>query len=186
MENGSYTARRVNFADYAAAFFNPFLFTADWRARLGCGASALSLLTGVLPEKVARENGDPHYSDAFMISFLRRRHYLVKELTLCRMSDGVGSIGRSHVILLSQLIRRNEATWGVIFNATYYHNFEWYTLDTLSLLNKPVVSAYLVLHPKWRRCTTRTDKAPEKSTLGKQGVRFSALNFTGSGSSMLK
>ncbi len=177
MKAGSYKARRVHFADYAAAFFNPFLFSADWRARQGCGASALALLTGVLPERIARENGDPHYSDRFMLRFLRNRGFMATELTLCRISASTSSIGRNHVVLLSQLFRPCEATWGVIFNATtYFHNFEWYDVGALSLLNKPVMSAYLVVHPTWRARRTLT-KAKHDVRSAKSAVRFAKLGI---------
>ena len=54
-----------------------------------------------------------------------------------------------HVLLISQLFRREEGTWGIVFGDFYFHNFGIYSLSTLSLLKKPLLSAYMVIHPKW-------------------------------------
>jgi hypothetical protein len=150
VDRGFYTGRRVDFALYAVSCFNPYLFSAPFRARLGCGAGALALLTGVAPERIAAKNGGRHYSDEFMLRFLRQHGFSLLRLTLCNVSAGGSKVGKSHVILVSQLILRNEATWGVIYDGNYYHNFCSYYLDSLSLLNKPILSAYLVMHPRWR------------------------------------
>jgi hypothetical protein len=71
-------------------------------------------------------------------------------LTMCNLSVAKARLGKQHVILVSQLFRRNEATWGIIFNSAYYHNFEVYSLEALSFLNKPILSAYVVYHSKWQ------------------------------------
>lgn len=151
MEQGRYTGRRVDFGKYAAAVFNPFLFSCHIRGNRGCGATALALLTGVSPDRIARLNHyQPHYDDAFMVRFLRRRGFTVVPLTQCALSASDSMLGNSHVVLLSQLFRKNEATWGVIFDGAYFHNFDLYTLDSMSFLNKPILSAYLISSPLWR------------------------------------
>jgi hypothetical protein len=120
MEKGAYTDRRVYFGKYAAAVFNPYLFSSNFRTRLGCGASALALLSGVLPEVIARQNRyRAHFADTFMVRFLRRRRFTALPLTQCNLSTSVSLLGKAHVVLLSQLFRKNEATWGVIFNGIY-------------------------------------------------------------------
>jgi hypothetical protein len=58
-------------------------------------------------------------------------------------------------VLISQLFRRYEATWGVIHGNAFYHNFQIFELSALAFLNKPILSAYLVVHPRWR--VTHTD-----------------------------
>lgn len=147
---GKYTRRRVDFSKYSVAFFNPHLFVGSGRSLCGCGASALSTLTGVPPHIIAAKNGQRHYPDRFMRSFLRQRGFSVVPLTLCSVSVGNAGLGDQHVLLISQLFKRNEATWGLVFNSMYYHNFEIYSLEALSFLNKPVLTAYVVSHLKWR------------------------------------
>ena len=93
-----------------------------------------------------------------MVRFLRARGFSVLQLTWCNLSASEGKINHSHVVLLSQLFTQNEATWLVMHNELCYHNFDIYTPSTLSLLNKPVLSAYLVVHPKWREDIERQGK----------------------------
>jgi hypothetical protein len=150
VDKGSYKGRRVDFSNYAASFFNPYIFSGSARSVVGCGAAALALLTGAAPEVIAKKHRGAHYSDGFMVRYLRDRRFSVLQLTLCNLSAATAKIGTAHVLLLSQLFRQNEGTWGVIFNWTYYHNFQSYSLDALSFLNKPILSAYVVVHPKWR------------------------------------
>jgi hypothetical protein len=152
VEKGRYTRHRVDFSKYSVAFFTPHIFVGAGRSLCGCGAAALATLTGVPPEIVAALNGQAHYPDSFMCSFLRKYGFSVVSLTLCNISAAKARVGNRNVLLISQLFKRNEATWGVIFNSMYYHNFEIYTLEELSFLNKPVLTAYVVSHLRWRAC----------------------------------
>jgi hypothetical protein len=177
VEKGLYTKHRVDFDSFTVSFFNPHLFFGNIRASMGCGATALSLLTGVPPEKIAAKNGNRHFSDPFMVNFLRRRGFSVAELTLCNVSAGSGKVSKDHVVLLSQLIMRNEGTWGAIYRNSFYHNFELYDLDRLTFLNKPILSAYLVVHPAWRENLPKEEdlKRPQKS---KKPLTFVDLGVT--------
>lgn len=177
VDKGTYGGRRIRFDDYAASVFRPHLFFGSIRAEMGCGSTALALLTGVPPEKAAAQNGSTHHSDEFMTRFLRRRGYRVLHLTLCNISATDSMIGKDNVILLSQLFRKNEATWGVIFNGSYYHNFDIYSLEVLSFLNKPILSAYLVIHPSWRLGRERRDRLRARPIPAKRSVPFSALRI---------
>jgi hypothetical protein len=177
VEKGSYRGRRVDFSNYAASFFNPYLFSGSARSVVGCGASALALLTGTAPEAIAKKNRGAHYSDGFMVRFLRDQRFRVLRLTLCNLSAATPKIGTAHVVLLSQLFRRNEGTWGVIFNWTYYHNFQNYALDALSFLNKPILSAYLVAHPKWQRYPLDKGGSSLNPRAKKDQLTFSALDL---------
>jgi len=149
MDKGTYKGRRVVFKHYETSCFNPYLFSDTGSDMRGCGACALALLTGIMPEKIAAKNGGVHYPDSFMSRFLREHGFRVLRLTQCNLSVAKDYVGTNHVVLLSQLFRRNEATWGVIFRGVYYHNFGVYLLDSLSMLNKPVLSAYVVVDPRW-------------------------------------
>jgi hypothetical protein len=151
MDKGSYRGPKADFSQYAVSCFTPHLFYPPDQQKVGCGPSALALLTGVPPERIIRQRRQKHYSDRFMVAFLRRHGLRVLKLTQCLVSQNdTSSIGGNHVILLSQLFSRNEGTWGVTFGSLYYHNFHAYSLDELSLLNKPVLSAYLVCDTQFR------------------------------------
>jgi hypothetical protein len=158
--------------------FNPYLYTGSIRGRLGCGVTALALLTGIAPENISCKDRCGHHPDEFMVDFLRNAGYEVLELTLCNLSTGSTLIDREHVILLSQLFRKNEATWGVIHNGWYYHNFTIYSVETLSFLNKPILSAYLVLHPRWRGEPENEEERPLPVKLRKHGFPFSTLGIS--------
>lgn len=152
MKEGSYKARRVDFAPFATCSFNPYLFSEAVRSGVGCGPSTLALLTGELPRTIAAENHNrPHTSARFMVKFLRARGYSVFELTRWHIVSSRTKIGPNHIVLLAQVFRRLEGTWNVLHNGICYHNNDMYTLDNLSLLNKPIETAFLVVHPRWRR-----------------------------------
>ena len=177
MEKGSYWCR-LNLADYVAHCFRPYLFGDERRGRYGCGASALSLITGVLPEDVSRQNNGAHYADEFMTRFLRGHGFRVQALTQSNIAAASSKIEHRHVILLSQMFRQREATWGVIYNSMYYHNFQIHFLDTLTLIRKPIVSAYLVVHPTWRNCSMEWQDEPPKLKTAGSGLSLRALGLT--------
>jgi hypothetical protein len=181
VEKGSYKGRRVDFSKFAASCFNPFLFAGSARSRLGCGASALALLTGTAPETITAKKRGTHYSDDFMMRFLRGRGFRVLLLTLCNLSSATADIGASHVLLVSQLFRKNEGTWGVIFNGLYYHNFESYLLGTLCFINKPILSAYLVAHPKWQMNPPASLKPSPRPKIRSDGLTLAALGMVSRG-----
>jgi hypothetical protein len=130
----------------------------------GCGANALALLTGTVPDIIARQNGSNHFSDEFMLRFLRARGFIAVQLTLCNVSVAETDIGAGHLLLVSQLYSKNEGTWCVIFNDTCFHNFAVYRLSTLAFLNRPLLSAYIVYHPEWKYSLEK-----ESATIPKAG-----------------
>jgi hypothetical protein len=149
MSNGC-PGRRADFRPFAASVFIPHIFNGSVRCQMGCGATALALLTGVPPEDISAKNGRAHYADHFMLKFLRVRKFRTLRLTPAIIARAKSEIGAQHVILVSQLLRQAEASWGVIFEDSYYHNFDTYSLSALAFLNKPIMSAYLVIHRKWQ------------------------------------
>jgi hypothetical protein len=130
-------------------------------------ASALALITGVAPEIISSKNAGDHYSDTFMIGFLRARSFETLRLTPKMVSGAKTKIGPDHVLLLSVRCA-GEGTWGVVYADHYYHNFECYVLSSLAFLNRPVMSAYLVIHPKWRINYVAEKPKPRATAQGPQ------------------
>ncbi len=169
----------MDFASYATSCFNPFLFSAANHGVLGCGASALGLLTGIPPANFAAKTPDKHYPDAFMIRCLRRHGFRVLRLTQCNLSANRAGVNARHVLLLSQLVRENEATWIVLFNGACYHNFDVYSLELLSFINKPLVSAYVVFHSRWPMIPRTPAKPWPESKTTDGGVSWVSLRKSG-------
>jgi hypothetical protein len=144
---------------------------------MGCGATALALLTGCLPEGIAAKNGSRHYADSFMISTLLAYGFKVKRLTVSNVLRSPSSIEANNVLLLSQIFKPEEATWGVIFNSLYFHNFEIYNLEALSLLRKPMHSCYLVVHPKWRLDQMMPKESPVKLQVSEPALDLKTLGL---------
>jgi hypothetical protein len=176
----------VEFSNYAASCFNPFLFNAAKHSVSGCGASALALLTGIQPANFVVKNHDDHYSDEFMLRSLRRYGFRILRLTQCNLSQATAGVNASHVLLLSQLFRENEATWIVLFNSVCYHNFDVYSLEALSFLNKPLLSAYLVFHPNWQMTSGVSGKPLPKPKTGNGGISWLSICKSGLGSRTLR
>jgi hypothetical protein len=179
MEKGSYQGRHVNFNRYVAACFNPYLFAHPTQALHGCGASALALLTGIAPATIAKGRRGLHWPDACMLRFLHRHGFATIRLTQCNLTrPPLNEVGPRHVLLISQLFALNEGTWIVIFNGRAYHNFEIYQQESLSFLNKPILSAYVVVKPEWRQDSPASpaSKSPAVQRPKSQQLNWSHLN----------
>jgi len=142
---------------------------------MGCGATALALLTGTPPATIAARNRNVHYPDKFMVRFLRQKQFVVLELTFCNLTLAQSELSSENVLLVSQLFAKNLATWGVIFQGMFYHGFRSYTLDSLSLLSKPLLSAYAVVHPRWRLPSPASDKPASKPVMKGKAFTLAAL-----------
>ncbi len=143
--------RRREVKSLTAVCFEPHLFIARERGHICCGASTLALLTGIPPERIAKKlNRWKHYPDWVMLKFLRSHGFSLHRITSDLVING-GKITTQHVVLISQLLRKGEGTWGVMFGGLFWHNFEMFEVSGLSLLNQPMLTAYIVAHPKYRR-----------------------------------
>lgn len=142
-----------DYSGHQAYVFTPHLFEPTVYGRAGCGATALGLLSGINPNTIRDQNrGRTHYSDRFMVQFLRKHKFTVQPVThrgITSHKDNVYPIGRRHVVLTSQRFHRNEASWLVMHRNIIYHNFEIGGGDMLDLINKPTLSVYCVFHPNW-------------------------------------
>jgi hypothetical protein len=179
MKKGHNPGRRVDFNRFVSSCFTPNLYTSPLRRKIGCGATALGLLTGIPTEKIATKKRGDHYSDNFMLRFLRRHGFRTLELTSSNVSPDRSKIGDTHVLLLSQYwsSRLNEATWIVLHDQICYHNFDLYSLESLSFLRKPLLSAFLIHHPRWGRPTKKREIPPGKPPSRKPRFTFAKLGL---------
>jgi hypothetical protein len=156
MGNGPYRRRTVE--SLAAVCFEPHLFSGLERSKVCCGASALALITGIPPETIAKQHTrSNHFPDRFMLKFLRKHGFSLHKITTDLVING-GKITDAHVVLISQLLRKGEGTWGVMFGGIFWHNFDIYAVNGLSLINQPMLTAYVVAHPKYREYPVWYDK----------------------------
>ena len=148
MESGSYR-RKLDFDSFVTGKFVAHISTGA-SLLAGCGATALSLLTGNGALRIGVRKKD--WDSGYMARYLRRRGFSVARLTLRNLTN-FGSmenpIMRGHVILARIKVTRGEASWVVIHNGMVYHNFEITELKPYSMLNHPVMEAFLVCHPRW-------------------------------------
>lgn len=160
METGFYRKHPIKWSEFEADLFVPHLFNlGDFLTIFGCGANTLALLTGIAPRYIRNTNrkNPSHWKDSFMIKFLKENGFRVQHITKCDVSNTDPSTGFSsdyvndrHVLLLSQLMNKNEASWTVTHNKLWYHNFQTCAFPSTVLLNQPTLNSYLIVHPKWR------------------------------------
>ena len=156
METGNYNDYR-KWSKYIVTKFPMYLFDRDLYETVGCGANALAMLTGDNPWLI-RENNlyNDNYSDEFMLKYLRCNKIKCIKLTKCnltnRKNDNViaCNITDKHVVLMSQLIKKAEATWVVNFAGLSWHNYSASTVSYLDMISHPVVSAYVLFSPDWK------------------------------------
>lgn len=123
--------------------------------RGSCGTSALSTLTGISPILVGRKLAKTAESwrDRPMRKFLSRLGYQTTPVTMCDVTSESQyvhyPIRRFHVLLVSQLMIRNEGSWSVVHRNRVYHNMEESALEPLEFLNNPLMTVYIVWHKRW-------------------------------------
>lgn len=158
MENGSYGNANTDFRTLVVDRLPIHCFDSYRYSGVGCGANALALLTGINPLVIQSVNkGKAHYSDQFMRKYLRKFGISSYKMTKCNLTgrtnkeanELMGYIGPNNVMLASQLIKRNEASWFLYWNGTSYHNFDLDRANFATLLNFPIITSYVLYNAKW-------------------------------------
>jgi hypothetical protein len=154
METGNYKKCGVDWGAYEVDVFTPHLY---FTLSNGCGSNTLSLLTGIHPDDIKNPNkmNPEDWKDSFMVKFLKKHGFQVHPLTKCDVScegDKFASdnVDDRHVLLLSQLMGRNTASWTVVHNKLLYHNFQTCSFSGLYIVNCPILTCYLICHPNWK------------------------------------
>lgn len=154
METGKYKAKAVDFSAFSCRKFPLTLFSSATAVLYGCGANCLSTLTGEEPGAIASRNKyNPHYSDKFMVSYLKKRDFKVVPLTVCGLtgsSDLINNVKSNHVILISSMFKKFEASWSILYDGYMIHNQDIVAPSVLEFINRPILTAYVVFREDWR------------------------------------
>ena len=157
METGYYRKKPIDWTEWEVDVFAPHLFQYN---TAGCGASCLATITGFPPGFIHNTNRKNvnHWKDSFMVKFLKNHGFKVHHLTKCDVSNGdvnstytMNNITSRHVLMVSQLMNKNSASWSVVHDSMMYHNFQTVSFTGLSFVNSPTLTTYIVCHPSWRR-----------------------------------
>lgn len=151
MLKGRYRRHSVNLMPYRVSRFIPHLYLDA--GECGCGATAVSLITGDNPFSLNRLNkGKRHFPDKWVVTQLQNRFYTAIPLKWRELnSDGFVAypIDNRNVVLISQMMFKREASWMVLHNGLVWHNFEPSRIHPYDFLNKPVLTAYVLWHSSW-------------------------------------
>ena len=87
-----------------------------------------------------------------MVQFLKDQGYTVVPLRwkeLNSTSHWQYPIDYDHVVLFSMMCCRREASWFVMHRDNTFHNMLHMHVLPRTMLGKPILTAYLIWHPKW-------------------------------------
>lgn len=153
MKIGKYGPGNTDFSKLRVRHLPIHIFNTTRSTPPGCGASCLSMLTGIKPEITGQGVRGGNYTDSFMLKFLRKHKisaYQVSQANLSNKSVWKYTINDEHVILISMLVKKRESTWMLIYNDAVFHNFESTKMDTYSMFNFPIVSMYILHKQQWK------------------------------------
>lgn len=127
---------------------------------VGCGSTAVSLLTGQNPFEVRKMIKSPigNCPDTLIRRCLRKFGISSYKVTKANLTNhNLTDDGKlkyhlkdDNVLLASQLFKKGEASWGIYWNGLFIHNFEVKTVNVFDILNFPILSAYVLFKPSWK------------------------------------
>jgi hypothetical protein len=146
MKRGRYCERYKDFDEYRSPFFKP----ADVRPSNSCGWDTFLLITGKYPiGKFGQLT-----TDKKMVMALEKEGVTVIPLSICSVTnryDLRNLVSEEHVVLISQMFRKNEGSWCVLHNGEIYHNCTKETdfFHMLEFINRPILTAYILWKKDW-------------------------------------
>ena len=156
MKNGTYGHGNTDFSKLVLSKFKASLYDSVNFSGVGCGASALALLTGENPGAIVKRNGGrDHYSTRFMLQNLRDKGFKTFAITKCNLTKRNKTetlnyqLKDNHLTLMSVLLKENEASWVCNWNEIQYHNFQLSKCNYWGLLNFPIVEAFVLWKKSW-------------------------------------
>lgn len=158
MESGTYGPGNTKFEKLVVQKLPMNVFDSVVYSKAGCGATALSLLTGENPFSIRDriKNTKGHYSDDFIRRSLRKNGISSYRLTKANLTnkdkyDLCYKIKDNNVLLVSQLLAKGEASWLVYWNNMCIHNYEIRNLSPFDLINFPILSGYVLYKKAWNK-----------------------------------
>lgn len=153
MRSGTYGKGNTKFEKLTVKRFPITIWDSYLYGKAGCGATALGLITGISPLEIAKRHNSAHYSDNFMIKFLRKYGISVYEVNRANISNKSvwkHSLRDDHVLLYSALIQKKEASWFVAGpNSVIFHNGEIMKASYLDFINFPIESMFVLYRKEW-------------------------------------
>lgn len=154
MKHGNYGPGNTDFEKLTVSKFPVCLWDSIIYQHTGCGATALGLITGKNPRKIATQNGKRHYSDRFMVDFLRKNNVSVFEVNRANLSNDKEwrhKILDNHIVLYSAMTAKGECSWFVTYgNGLLFHNCNITKCSYLDFINFPIDSCYVLFKKSWK------------------------------------
>lgn len=93
-------------------------------------------------------------TDRKMVDALKHTGLEVVPLSVCSVTNRpslMNLVVEDHVLLISQMFRKNEGSWCVLHKGNIYHNRKNETafFHPLEFINRPILSAYIVWKKEW-------------------------------------
>src|SRR5574343_507700 len=141
MKRGRYANCYSDLSAYRSPLFKPYLKVV--RDDGCCGWDAFITITGKYPKKKFGKLT----TDKKMIDALVGEGLDVVPLSVCSVTNrpNLGNlVTEKHVLLISQMFRKNEGSWCVLHKGKIYHNRKDETefFHPLEFINRPILSAY--------------------------------------------
>ena len=152
MRSGTYGKGNTKFEKLTVKRFPITIWDSYLYGKAGCGATALGLITGISPLEIAKRHNSAHYSDRFMVDFLRKHGVSVYEVNRANLSNKktwTHSLKDNNVVLYSALIQKGEASWFTSVFQNIYHNCEVMKASYLDFVNFPIVSMFVLYRKEW-------------------------------------
>ena len=157
MENGKYGPGNTKFEKLTLSKVQFTHWDAVTYEKTGCGATALGLLTGKNPIEIAAKakklpKGGLHFSDRFMVEFLRKNKFSVYQVNKANSSNRKvwrHTIMDNNLILFSLLTQKAESSWFILYNHFLFHNYQITKANYLDFINFPTDSMYVLTKSDW-------------------------------------
>lgn len=158
MEKGIYEAEPTDFSDFETIRFIPHMYDPSLYGLLGCGPTALSLISGINPVDLQFLIDDQGAtSEEKVEEFLKKNNFNFCKLTLGKLTNSSiennvvsNVIHPFHVLLLIQMYQKNMASYTVVWNNLIWHNYQVQPFTALELVNRPVIGGWIICHDNWK------------------------------------
>jgi hypothetical protein len=150
MKKGRYANWYSDLEAYRSPFFEPFL---DYRFSASpgcCGWDAFKTIVGHNPNR----RFGKLTTDKLMVEALENSGIHVIPLSVCKVTNRpslMNLVNEDHVVLISQMFRKDEGSWVILHGGKIFHNCKDETeyFHPLEFINRPILSAYIVWKEKW-------------------------------------